>query len=117
MNKKTKVVAKKYIRRLAFLVKNKRVHYNDDALRYDIAGYPDGARVFGYARVRGKWRITLTEDIWNVYGYDESLLIDKIDYDILHETKHTLIQSSSHPGNYDTEINLIGYSNPKSKYE
>ena len=81
MKKKPKRVANKYIKRLTFLLKHNRIHYNDDA------------------------------------GSDESLLIQKIDYDILHETKHTLIQSTGHPGNYDAEINLIGYFNPKGKYE
>jgi hypothetical protein len=75
-------------------------------------GHPEGAKVFGYAKVSGEWRITLTKHIWGYYGDSESLLYQKIDYDILHETKHTIIQNAGHLGGhakYNQEINLIGY--------
>ena len=64
------------------------------------------AQVYGTASLR-TGTIRLTSLLWENFSGDA--LIDRIDYDIVHELQHLMLNTTAHPIGFESAINRWGY--------
>lgn len=100
---------------MEYLIKNNLIIYTDDPIGHNVK-LPDGsygdAPVYGTALAKSSLRIRLTSLIWDHYGFNNDTLLQKIDYDIVHEAHHDVIANTGHPLGFERAINNMGYYNP-----
>jgi len=101
-----------YLHKLRWILHHNKLTYTDNAMRTagDATGKQVTAIFYGTSNI-STGHIRLTAAIWNRFSGQK--LLEKIDYDIVHELRHIMTKSHKHLPNLTTFNSIIkswGYS-------
>lgn len=101
-----------YLHKLRWILQHNKLTYTDNAIR--TAGDANGKQVtgifYGTSNIT-TGHIRLTAAIWNRFSGHK--LLERIDFDIVHELRHIMTRSHKHLPNratFDSVIKSWGYS-------